>query len=768
MGERNQPPEESFGPRSLGDRVTNVDPAGTKADGPVDRFGGPESRDLRGARRLAEGAMLGGFRVERRLGRGAMGEVWKAYDTVGERHVVVKVLPAELQDSADEMARVKHSFHHVQGLQHQHICPVYLLGEERDLGYYLVMRFVEGVTLAAFHRDQITKYGAMPLETVRRFLEPVALALDYAHAHKVVHRDIKPQNIMVSDEGRDVQVVDFGLAAEIRTSVSRVSRVHMDSSGTYPYMAPEQWRGEYQDGAADQYALGVVAFELMTDRFPYVAPDDFVLRQCVLHEPVPEIDGQPAYVNNALKRALAKKRDERFENCAAFIQALGSSQPASQTPKKHVEKLELIKLPADKQRTDKSPEELPTALEAGQRRLAERGLDVSLLSKHTPVAKPALDVSLLEQQQRIAGSIARIIETPKVQAKKPPPHDVRPAPPPEPVGEVRRFEGHTDPVNSVCFSPDGQKVLSAGSDRQVRLWNAQTGAWISRYTEPRCEAASAAFTPDGRRVMSGAGFRPQSPSTAESSEGVVRLYDVASWQELRRFDGHKELVRGVAFSPDGRLALTGSIDQTMRLWDVETGREVRVFKHGGWLSECKVLSVAYAPNGQFVVSGNNDRTIRLWDVNTGQEVRRFLGHEHTIPCIVFSPDGRRLLSAGCEDNTVRLWDVATGQELRRFTGTTGKVWSVAFTPDGRRALSGSGFIRKFGFMWLKQEAIDCTVRLWDVETGVVLHRFEGHTTGVASVACSPDGRYALSGAGVRHLSPGAAIDTALRMWRMPS
>ena len=271
---------------------------------------------------LTEGVEIGGFRIESRLGRGGMGEVWKAYDRVGERTVVIKVLPAELQASADEMARVKQTFKRVHALQHEHICPVYLLGEDPEIGFFLVMKFLDGQNLSAHRRSYVEQHGSFPLKETVRLLAHVANALDYAHRHRVIHRDVKPQNIMVCGAGADAQVVDFGLAAEIRTSMSRVSQVRMETSGTYPYMAPEQWRGEYQDGRTDQYALAVVAYEMLSGCLPFEAPDSYLLRQVVLDELMPELPTQPERVNVALSKALAKDRNNRFATCIQFLKHL--------------------------------------------------------------------------------------------------------------------------------------------------------------------------------------------------------------------------------------------------------------------------------------------------------------------------------------------------------------------------------------------------------------------------------------------------------------
>ncbi|HXG09523.1 MAG TPA: WD40 repeat domain-containing serine/threonine-protein kinase, partial [Gemmataceae bacterium] len=165
-----------------------------------------------------------------------------------------------------------------------------------------------------------------------------------------------------------------------------------------------------------------------------------------------------------------------------------------------------------------------------------------------------------------------------------------------------------------------------------------------------------------------------------ASAAIRRAWQVPD--EVRRFTGHTDGVSSVAFSPDGRYALSGSWDQTLRLWKVATGKEVRRFTgHTDWVN-----SVAFSPDGRYALSASWDKTLRLWEVAMGQEVHHFEGHTGPVNSVAFSPDGRYALS-GSADQTLRLWEAATGQEVRRFTGHTGGVNSVAFSPDGRYALS---------------------------------------------------------------------------------
>jgi WD40 repeat protein len=249
---------------------------------------------------------------------------------------------------------------------------------------------------------------------------------------------------------------------------------------------------------------------------------------------------------------------------------------------------------------------------------------------------------------------------------------------------IRSFTGHTGTgwVSSVAFAPDGRTALSGSADNTIKLWDVATGREIRRFAGHRSLVFSVSFAPDGRTALSG------------SADKTLKLWDVATGREIQRFTGHSDVVHSVAFAPDGRTALSGSADKTLKLWEVASGRELRSFTgHSDW-----VHSVAFAPSGRTALSGSYDNTIKLWDVATGRILRTFTGHKAQVLSVAFAPDGRSALS-GSQDKTLKLWDVATGRELRSFTGHWNSVTSVAFAPDGRTALSGSD---------------NKTIKLWDV------------------------------------------------------
>lgn len=281
-----------------------------------------DMRTVRSGERVsgfAEGSvLLGRYRVLNELGRGGMGVVYRCFDTVGCIEVALKSLPPELSHDVNEMREVRENFKLVQQLHHPNIAAVKTLEQDPESGvYYLILELVDGEDLRVWSKRR----GKIPLPEVIELVAQVAAALDYAHSMRIIHRDIKPSNLIVTRAGV-VKVLDFGLAAQIQSSLSRVSQVKIGTSGTGPYMAPEQWRGQYQDAAADQYALAVMAYELLAGCVPFYSSDLMVLREAVLNESPVWPEGLDAGCRRVLEAALSKERDQRFADCSAFVDAL--------------------------------------------------------------------------------------------------------------------------------------------------------------------------------------------------------------------------------------------------------------------------------------------------------------------------------------------------------------------------------------------------------------------------------------------------------------
>ena len=263
--------------------------------------------------------LLDRYEVVAELGQGGMGIVYKCFDRTGGIEVAVKGLPPEVSHDAASMEDIRDNFRLVSDLRHPGICGIRNLEADPKTGdYYLVMDVASGQNLRRWARSH---QGPESFRAKLQIISEIAAALDYAHGKQIMHRDIKPENVMVDAEGHAC-VLDFGLASRIRSSMSRVSLVMRAQSGTPDYKAPEQWRGQPQDAATDQYALGVLAYELLSGYLPFDSEDLTILRMSVLSEPVAEIPDMPAPVNAALVRAMAKNRQDRFASCGDFARAL--------------------------------------------------------------------------------------------------------------------------------------------------------------------------------------------------------------------------------------------------------------------------------------------------------------------------------------------------------------------------------------------------------------------------------------------------------------
>jgi len=233
---------------------------------------------------------------------------------------------------------------------------------------------------------------------------------------------------------------------------------------------------------------------------------------------------------------------------------------------------------------------------------------------------------------------------------------------------------------------------------------------------------SAAFSPDGRTVLTAA------------NDTTARLWDAQTGREIRQFIGHTEFVSIAIFGPDGETILTGSADGTVRMWNIETGQEVHRFVDGG----SPIWALAITQGGEKMLTSDESGSAWVWDFQKAERVRELSGHNDVILWGAFSWDGRYAFT-GSIDKTARIWDVETGQEVRRFEGHANAVISGQFSNDGRLLLTAS---------------YDNTARLWDVETGQEIQVFLGHTDRLLGADLSPDGKWVLT----------ASEDKTARLW----
>ncbi|MDR1174301.1 MAG: WD40 repeat domain-containing protein [Treponema sp.] len=227
-----------------------------------------------------------------------------------------------------------------------------------------------------------------------------------------------------------------------------------------------------------------------------------------------------------------------------------------------------------------------------------------------------------------------------------------------------------------------------------------------------------AYSPDGRRIATG------------SKDNTVKIWDVESGREIRTLSGHTNSVRAAGYSPDGRRIVSGSLDTSAKIWNAETGQEIRTLSgHSGG-----IRSVAYSPDGRRIVSGSIDKTVKIWNAETGQEIRALTGHNSSVYAVNYSPDGRRIIS-GSRDNTIKIWDAETGREIRSIAAFEGRIFTldIAWKPDGSRIAATGG---------------NLLIREWNAETGQETKRITGQGSdddGFSAVRYSPDGKQIIAG-----------------------
>jgi WD40 repeat protein len=295
---------------------------------------------------------------------------------------------------------------------------------------------------------------------------------------------------------------------------------------------------------------------------------------------------------------------------------------------------------------------------------------------------------------------------------------------PSDISLEKTLEGHSDFVNSVAYSPNGQTLASGSDDKTIKLWNVKTGNLLQTLEGHSDLVRSVAYSPNGQTLASG------------SRDSTIKLWNVNTGNLLQTLEGHSDWVRSLAYSPDGQTLASGSYDNTIKLWNVNTGNLLQTFTGHSDL----VRSVAYSPDGQTLASGSLDKTIKLWDIKTGNLLQTLEGHSDSVVSVAYSPDGQTLAS-GSWDKTIKLWNVKTGKLLQTLKSHSDLVTSVAYSPDGQTLASGSR---------------DSTIKLWNVNTGNLLQTFTAHSSSVSSVAYSPDGQILASG----------SRDSTIKIWRL--
>jgi WD40 repeat protein/serine/threonine protein kinase len=697
------------------------------------------------------GSRIGPYQLVQKIGEGGMGAVWMAEQTEPVcRRVALKFIKPGM-DSRQVIARFEAERQALALMDHPGIAKVLDAGATSSGRPYFVMELVKGAPITSFCDDN----RRTPRQRLELFV-PVCQAVQHAHTKGIIHRDLKPSNVLVaSHDGTPVvKVIDFGVAKAIGQQLTdkSVYTQFTQMVGTPLYMSPEQAgvSGLDIDTRTDIYALGVLLYELLTSTTPFdkerlgKAGYDEIRRIIREEEPARPSTrlstlGQAANTVSAnrqcdpkrlsqlcrgeldwiVMKALEKDRNRRYETASAFA--------------------------ADVQRYlhDEPVQAGPPGAGYRLRKFVKRhrgpvlAVAVVLLALLAGIVGTMSGLVAAWRQQDLTEQARKDAETNAAKAKE------EEGKAKTALGEARRLATeekaardraewllYASQINLAQQAWESNKVVLANHyldscSRDFRGWEHDYLFTLFNRNQQTLRGhkggvSSVAFSPDGTRLVSG------------SFDQTVKVWDAATGQEALALKGHK--VTSVAFSPDGKRLVSGNHDQTVSVWDAASGQETLTLK--GHASP--VLSVAVSPDGTRIASGSWDQTAKVWDAAGGQEVLTLKGHRGPVTSVAFSPDGRRLVS-GSHDQTVKVWNAATGQETLTLKGHTGPVTSVAVSPDDTRIASGS---------------VDKTVRVWDAATGQEIRTLTGHTDLVTSVAMSADGTRIASG----------SFDQTVKVW----